>query len=648
MTDIKQLFNDKYMVFDGAFGTYYTQLTGNTGIPEPANENDPDTVIRIHMDYIEAGADVIRTNTFASNADTLCNGTAYEKVKKNIAAGVKCAKEAVKRSGRDVLIAGDIGPLRTVGTYDEYKIIAEELLDNGVDMIVFETFPDIDDIIPAIHYIKSRNKDIFVVVQFCVNQFGYTNTGLSGENLIRRACEDEDIDATGFNCGVGPSHLSTLMGKMNFDEETFITALPNASYPKIIRDRMIFMNNEKYFADKMEEIAGLGVDILGGCCGTSPEYIRKVATMAHSKEKVSRPPVAPISEISACEVTDTAFYSSARKNTSDSAGGDDAGDNNRIFAENDTADNDAVSDKKLIAVELAPPLNKNYKQLMDGANFLKSLGVDVVTFPDSPSGRTRADSVLMAAKVASQTGMCVMPHICCRDKNAIAIRSQLLGAQINDITNFLVITGDPVSTQMRQDVKSVFNFDSCGLMRVMRDMNEEEFKERPLVYGGCINYARLNLDVEIKRVRKKMDMGASFFFTQPVFCVEDVEKIKRIKEETGARILCGIMPLVSYRNAMFIKNEMAGINVPDEVAAMYEKLADKMPDGLSKDSPEYKQALKAAGEEVGVGIAVNMMRAANDFSDGFYYSIPFNRVYLIKRIMDKYNDQEGGALNEPD
>lgn len=184
---------------------------------------------------------------------------------------------------------------------------------------------------------------------------------------------------------------------------------------------------------------------------------------------------------------------------------------------------------------------------------LKGLGVDVLTFPDSPSGRTRIDSVLMAQKVKNVTGFEVMPHICCRDKNAIAMRSTFLGASINDINNFLIVTGDPIPVMARQVVKSVFNFDSVGLMRIADEMNSEALKDSPLTYGGAINQSRRRIESEIKRVQKKMEAGAEFFLTQPVFTAEDAERLRRVKEETGARILCGIMPLVSRKMLFYEK-----------------------------------------------------------------------------------------------
>jgi len=244
----------------------------------------------------------------------------------------------------------------------------------------------------------------------------------------------------------------------------------------------------------------------------------------------------------------------------------------------------------------------------------------VLTFPDSPSGRTRVDSVLMAEKVRRETSMEVMPHICCRDKNAIAMRSLFLGAYINDISNFLIITGDPVPTMARGTTKAVFNFDSVGLMQIAADMNGSEFAARPMCYGGAISQGRRNLDVEIARVIKKMEAGAEFFLTQPVFTKESAAKVRMIKERTGARVLCGIMPLISRKNALFMKNEIAGVDVPDEVIARY-------PEGGTREE----------GEAVGIALATEMMNETEDFADGYYFSFPFNRVTLLEKILKNFH-----------
>ncbi len=598
--NLKEALKEKHLVFDGAFGTYYSELCKSIDNPEPANILNKDVVVKIHKEYIENGADIIRTNTFASNSYGLCECIFNEKSKKiikdNIKAAITNARCAVNECDADVYIAGSIGPIPSENIMyssagieditDEYMFIAKCMIEEGVDIIVFETFSEMDNILPVIDYIKNINKDIVTIVEFCVNQYGYTNDGLKGERLLRDAIANANIDVTGFNCGVGPGHLYSLLKDMDLSGDTYICTLPNASYPKIMGNRMIFMKNEEYFFEKMKDIAALGVDIIGGCCGTRPDYIKMLHEYASSVTKPDRIKVHTCEQDENREVIDNSFFA-------------------------------GKEGKKLIAVELAPPVDADYHKVMDAANSLRKCNVDVLTFPDSPSGRTRADSILMAAKIASETGMTVMPHICCRDKNAIAIRSLLLGAQINDITNFLVITGDPVPTLMRQNVKGVFNFDSCGLMKLMNDMNKDSFALRPLTYGGAINQGRANLQFEINRVKKKMAAGAQFFFTQPVFTKEDVARIRRIKEETGARILFGLMPLISKRNATFIMNEMTGINVTSDIVAMYDNVTTK-----------------EEGEEVGVAIAAHMMELGEEFADGFYFSIPFNRVYLVERILN--------------
>ncbi len=598
MQTIKDRLTSRKMLFDGAFGTYYAQLYNTKELPEMANIQYPDRVKAIHKEYMEAGAQIIRTNTFACNSMAL--DMSWEEVEKNIRQGYRLAceavneyeaekKEADSNGNTDIYIAADIGQLAYNSQLTaeeaarEYVRICKTFLEEGARLLVFETFSDVEDIKEAVEYIGDK---ALVIVQFSVNQFGYSNSGLSARKLVERAEAMAAVDAIGFNCGVGPGHMQQIIRNINFSGNKLLTALPNAGYPQIISNRMIFDNkNVDYFVSKVCDIAADGADIVGGCCGTTPEYIRKI-----SKKLVYAQPGRKVARIKAVakpvQSLNSAFYA-------------------------------GKEGKKLIAVELAPPLGSDDEKIMDAAHLLQKSGVDVLTFPDSPSGRTRADSILMAEKVARETGMCVMPHICCRDKNAIAMRSQLLGASINNIRNFLVITGDPIPSVMRSSIKTVFNFDSTGLMRIMSDMNEEQFAKTPLCYGGAINQGRRNLDVEIGRVKKKMQAGATFFLTQPVSTLESANRVRLIKEETGARILCGIMPFVSLKNAIFMKNEMTGIDVTDEVLARYRE-----------------DMTKEEGEQAGIKLAKEMMALTADFADGYYFSFPFNRVGMLEKILN--------------
>ena len=584
---IKEKLKKQKLLFDGAFGTYYAQIYDTKELPELANTKHPERVRKIHTEYIEAGAQIIRTNTYASN--TVSMDMPWESVKENIRQGYRIAKEA---AGETVYVAADIGQIHWDNQVEresvskEYVEICRVFLEEGANIFVFETFSDMEDICEAIKLIKNRIGDkAFVIVQFLVNQFGYSNAGLSARKLIQQAESIDSVSAVGFNCGVGSGHMQQIIRNIAFSGKKLLTALPNAGYPQLVSNRMIFDNkNIDYFASKVSDIAADGVDIVGGCCGTTPEYIRKI------REKLNFE-----------QIEKTATVISTHKTAVEKK-------NSSFFA--------GKEGKKLIAVELAPPVGSDDEKLLEAAHLLIKKGVDVLTFPDSPSGRTRADSVLMAEKVARETGMCVMPHICCRDKNAIAMRSLMLGAHMNHIKNFLVITGDPIPSMARESVKSVFNFDSVGLMRHMNDMNDEQFAKEPVCYGGAINQGRRNLEVEIGRVKKKMEAGATFFLTQPVSTKESAERVRRIKQETGARILCGIMPFVSLKNAIFMKNEMTGIDVNDEVLARFRE-----------------DMTREEGEQAGIELAKEMMALTDDFADGYYFSFPFNRVSMLEKII---------------
>ncbi len=590
---IKEYLKKKKIICDGAFGTYFADRYGVTALPESYNRSHPEWMKAIHKEYLEAGAVLLRTNTFAANRKAL--GCTEQELKENIHAAWKNAMDAATECGRtpgnDCFIAGDIGPIQgSISGFEEendkeYRLICEALLEAGADILLFETFTDIGAILPVLRDIK-KEREVFVIVQFCVNQHGYSNAGISAGRLLQEAAETGVVDAAGFNCGVGPGHLLRILEQIECPENIYLTALPNAGYPKYIENRRVFSNNEAYFADKMNEIGKLGVAFLGGCCGTTPSFIERVGQYADISAVAERKAIRMEKPVRKTPDRNSGFWHGKQPG------------------------------EKLIAVELSPPPGANDEKVMEAAFRLKKQKVDVVTFPDSPSGRTRTDSVLMGLKVQYETGLCVMPHICCRDKNAIAMRSQLLGAYVNGIRNMLVVTGDPVPTLMRQDVKSVFNFDSVGLMKIINELNQEEFAADPMMFGGALNPNRRNLEIEIGRVKKKMEQGTEFFLTQPIFTMEDAKRLKMVKGQTNARILCGIMPLVSYRNALFIKNEMAGIHVDDEI--------------LSHFRPEMS---REEGENAGVEIAKRVMTYTEEFVDGYYFSIPFNRVYLLDKIL---------------
>ena len=592
LMNFKDYIKTHNILADGSFGTYYAEKYHTNEAPEYANIYHKDRVTKIHSSYLEAGAKLIRTNTFAANTMSMQKDFSF--VRENIQEAVSLAKIAIKLAGcKDAFIVGDIGPISTASGFssetieNEFYDIAKTFADEGIEIIQFETFMSMEILSNVIPKIK-KELGLYIMVSFSVNQLGYSASGLSAKNLIREACEVEGVDAVGLNCGIGPYHMYNILEKIEIPADKTLIAVPNAGYPVLIRNRMEFNSRPEYFAEKTRELLSLGADIIGGCCGTSPEFI------------------SCLSEITGMDIK-------SEKHIEKSIAATTKNPVNCGFLYDETG---RKKDKKFIAVELIPPFNTDDEKLLESAHYLKNAGVDVLTFPDSPSGRTRVDSVLMAAKVYRETGIEVMPHVCCRDKNAFAMRAMFMGAKINDIKNFLIITGDPVPASARNLVKSVFNFSSVGLMKIAQEMNKEVFNDNPLNYGGAINQNLINLDSVINTTKRKMEAGANFFLTQPVFSKEEAKRLRKIKEETGACIFAGIMPLISCRNALFMKNEIAGINVTDEIVERY-------PENGSKEE----------GEKVAVELAKEIISYIDDFADGYYFSFPFNRVYLLNRIL---------------
>ncbi len=587
---IKEYLQTKNIITDGAFGTYYADKFHTSEIPELANITDPEQVKSIHRDYILSGANLIRTNTFAAN--TIILEKEWEFVEQIIKAAVKIAQEAVDH--QTVFISGDIGPIpfekgqSIEYIEEEYYKIAQTFIKSGCEIINFETFESLDHIKTCIKRIKA-DYDVTIMLSFSVNQYAYSTAGLSAKRLIAEANKIDELDVIGLNCGVGPAHLLQIIENLEIPEHKYFLALPNAGYPTLSRSQLQYGNNPQYFADKMKALSTFGVDILGGCCGTNPKFIEEMKKLIDTSHKIEKHHIKTKKENNV-------------KSKSSSFILDEGGQRKH---------------KKIIAVELAPPFNVDDEKLLEAAHILKNADVDVLTFPDSPSGRTRVDSVLMAEKVKRETGIEVMPHICCRDKNAVAIRSLFMGAHINNINNLLIITGDPLPSSVRQSVKAVFNFDSVGLMKIVDEMNQDVFSKQSINFGGAINQGR-DLENEIKRIQKKMDVGAQFFLTQPVFSDDEINRLRIIKERTNAFILCGIMPLVNKKNALFMKNEISGIHIPDEIINQY-------PDDCSKSE----------GEKIGVRISQETMKKVDSFVDGYYFSFPFNRVHLLEKILSE-------------
>lgn len=595
------------LILDGAMGTYYVSKSkSEQRIAEYANLSDRDTIKAIHKEYIAAGAKLLRTNTFAASRASL-NITAEEQ-RTLFHSALRIAKEAVMESNEQVFIAGDIGPIPESATTEEedilneYKTMIDLFIEEEVDAILFETFSDARYMKELAKYIKDKKKELFVITEFCLNKNGYTRTGASAAKLLEHLAAIDEIDAVGFNCGIGSGHMYQVLSKLTLPKNKYLIAAPNAGYPEQYQNRMVYLNNSIYFAENCKKIAELGVSIIGACCGSTPKYIEETKKVMEPFEPVFIDTGKPVSSI---EVT--------RENTKTSE---------QVLNERLTEkkkENSFLqllrSGKKVVAVELDPPYDAADAKILACAEQLKDKNVDMITLADSPMGRSRIDSVLMSIKLRQVTGLPVMPHVCCRDKNMIAMRSVLLGAYINDIRNILIVTGDPVPDGNRLKTTGVFDYNSIRLMEYVKEMNEEHFSEEPLVYGGAFDPGVTYIDRAIERMKKKVAAGAEYFLTQPVYSDETIGKIKYTKEQVDTKILCGIMPFVSYTNANFIKNEFTGIQVPEEIVARYRK-------EMSREEAEL----------VGAEIANELIEKLTPYVDGFYFMLPFNRVSLMEKI----------------
>ena len=595
---------EKTLLLDGAMGTYYQQLKGQREeISELANSSDREQVLNIHKEYLMAGANIIRTNTFAINSVVLSE-ISNEEREQLLREGCKIAKQAIeeeqKRSGRECFVAGDIGPIAEVEEEQdvllEYYRMCDIFLEEGIDIFWLETFPSTQYIAEVTSYIRKRAPESFIAVSFCINKNGFTTSLQKAERLL--FCEQvKEADAIGFNCGIGSVHLKNILEQCYFPKDKFILAVPNAGYAEDFSNRSVFLNSAGYFGKNMAQIQNLGVNIVGGCCGTTPFFIKEIKQQLNStmetkeKERISKQEYEQLLEK---EKQESKVEKEKKSN---------------LFKEK------LLRGEKVIAVELDPPYNADAKKLVACAKTLSKQKVDIVTFADSPMGRSRADSILTALHIREQAKLQVMPHICCRDKNRIAMRSLLLGAYMHELRNLLIVTGDPVPEENRKKVTGVFDYNSIRFMNYISEMNAELFAEDGFFYGGALNYNYPNLEKVAERMEKKMAAGCSFFMTQPIFSDENIRQIAWLKERTKAKILGGILPPVSLRNALFIKNEMAGMDIPNEIVERYKE-----------------DFTREEGELVGAEIAKELMQKLEPFVDGYYFMLPFNRVSLMEKI----------------
>lgn len=572
------------LLFDGAMGTY---LMGRDrrfgGCCEKANLEAPELVAEIHREYLASGCGAIKTNTFGANRTAL-GQTLCEQV---IAGGWRIATEA----GKDAFVFADIGPITTAvpDLLEEYRFVVDQFLKLGAENFLFETHSDIGVLPQVAAYIREKQPDAFIMVSFAPLPDGFTRDGRMASRLLEELDQDPNVDALGLNCVTGARHMVDLVKELGQLQKP-LSVMPNAGYPSVVGTRTVYDGSPAYFAGQLSELAGLGAKILGGCCGTTPEHIQLTA------EALRREPVrsVPLREKQKQE----------KPQTPDSFWDDLCDEKKRPFA-----------------VELDPPEGADVTKFMAGAKELRDNGAGVITIADCPIARARMDSSLLACKVRRELGMQALPHMTCRDRNLNATKALLLGLSAEDIHNVLVVTGDPIPSASRDEVKSVYNFNSRMLAGYITGLGKTVLPA-PFHVFGALNVNARNFRVQLDLALEKEKNGVCGFLTQPVLTEQGLENLKKARETLSGKILGGIIPIVSHRNALFMNSEVAGITVDDRIVDMYQ--------GLDRE----------AGEALAVKISTAVAQEIAPYVDGYYLITPFGRTGLMARIMDAIREQE--------
>lgn len=578
-----------YLLFDGAMGTYYSGRTAaeEGSSCELANLSDAQTIVDIHRSYIQAGAQALRTNTFAANTASL--GADLDTVLRVVRAGYRNAVEAAR--GQEILIFADIGPipgLKDEEAMQEHRVMIDAFLAEGAAHFIFETWSDAAIPIECARYIKDQLPGAFVLVQFGIMPDGYTRMGKTGESIIQSVRESGVVDAYGFNCVSGPSHLLEYLRKTGLTDSRF-SIMPNAGYPTTINHRTVFDISPEYFAGKMLEIHALGVQILGGCCGTTPAHIRILSERLQSGDI----PTQAAGVQKRVEQTEIGSRPPHRLR--------------ELIA----------SQHKFLAVEMSPPLNTDVADFMEKAKAAKAAGANVITIPDCPIARARMDSGILSVKLKRELGIDVLPHLTCRDRNINAIKAMLLGLSAEGVDNLLLISGDPIPAADRLQIKGVFDFNSRRLAAYIHELNQDIFQSAPFFLAGALNINAANFHHELARAEKKAQAGMELFFTQPVFSEQAAENIRLAAQMLPVPICAGIMPIVSYKNAVFINNEISGIHVPPEIVERFR----------GKD--------REACFPISVQTSLEYVRSIYADVSGFYLITPLKRSDIIVELIQE-------------
>jgi len=560
------------LLCDGAMGTMlYARGGAIDACFDVLNLNNPALVQSVHADYVKAGADCLETNTFGANRFMLAAHGFEGRVRQINRAGVKLARDVRESSGRDVYVLGSIGPigkyLVPLGTVsaeqarEAFREQADGLLEGGVDAFVLETFSDLTELGLAVEAVRAVT-DLPVIAQVAFTDEGVTFTGVTPD-AVARQLRALGVEVFGANCSVGSSVLYDVLERMLPEAAGVPLAIqPNAGLPSRIGERLIYLSSPGYMADYAGRMVEAGARMVGGCCGTTPAHIAAMREVLDRRVPTTRrAPVRP-AVTRPVPAAETPGLLTVRPPT--------------------TLQRKLDAGEFVVTVELDPPRGHTVDKLVQGAKLLKERGVAIVDINDGSLGRVRMSVLATALLVRDATGLDVNMHFTCRDRNLMGIQADLLGAHALDIRNILAMTGDPPRAGDYSNATAVFDVDGVGLIEVLRRMNEgidatgnSIGEPTSFCVGAALNPAASDVDREIERFHRKVQAGARWFQTQPVY---DLAQLDRFLERAGGSpvpVLVGLLPLHSFRHAEFLHNEVPGITIPDEVRGRLREAGDR-------------------------------------------------------------------------
>ncbi|MDX5475463.1 MAG: bifunctional homocysteine S-methyltransferase/methylenetetrahydrofolate reductase [Bacillaceae bacterium] len=595
LDDLKQ---DRILVGDGAMGTLLYSY-GTDCCFEELNVSKPNQIYQIHKAYIDAGSNIIQTNTYAANYEKLQRYGLQDQVKEINSAAVKIAKEA---ANKDTYVVGTIGGIRGIKPnvigLDEIKRSFREqlycLLLSGVDGILLETYYDLEEL-ETVLTIARKETSFPIISHVSLQEVGFMQNRTPVTSALQKL-EEIGADVVGLNCRLGPYHMISTLEEIPIPKRAFLSAYPNASLPSYVDGKFHYESYASYFSECAQSFINQGVTLLGGCCGTTPAHIEAFSKVAQRNERVKSKKVK-------VRTSNTIIINDVKPKPSP------------LY--------EKVKKEQSVIVELDPPRNLKTAKFMAGAQALKDAGVDAITMADNSLASPRVCNTALASIVKSEVKIRPLVHITCRDRNLIGLQSHLMGLHQLGISDVLAVTGDPTKVGDFPGATSVYDVSSFGLISLMKQFNQgislsgKDLGEKTnFTIGGAFNPNVRSLDKAINRLEKKIEAGADYFISQPVFSEKRLIEIYENTRHIQAPIYIGIMPLTSSKNANFLHHEVPGI---------------KLTSSILNRMNEHSNDSKSASLE-GLAIAKSLLDTAMSLFNGIYLITPFLRYELTVEL----------------